>query len=280
MKYLFIAALFMCTAALAEASDQTRGVLCNGCSSAQTSARAASLVDNGTVYVFNYANSRVDKYRVFTEMVDTDPWTAWKQAVSVEVEPELAQAFAAWVAGLAAFDEVDAHIVLPGDFPIRSVAGALLDPGQATTAIESYLRELEMVEQVTLSLSAMLTHALRNAIPHVDFEKLVEVMRLTIEFPDGSTMDFEVSFSIDVMSENGQMELDSIGNARMEDGRAAPTTAYGFNGMTIRDRNGSLGEWILLARSLGLVVSGSSNGTHMRCEIADNVIHCTVIKKP
>ena len=196
------------------------------------------------------------------------------------IEPELSAAYADWIRDVNELQGETEPIVLPPGFPIRSVAGALLDPPYASTSIEDYLRSLSLYRSLELNFATVIANLVRSNIPLADLSKLLKVVRITVEFPDGSTLDFGVSFSIDAVSGNAEMELESVGNARLENGQPAPTGPMGFAGRTFYDRNGSLAEWVLWAQHFNLVVSGANKGTVMRCEISDNVIRCEVIKKP
>ena len=174
----------------------------------------------------------------------------------------------------------DGDLVLPPGFPVRSVGGALNDPNWSSTHIEDYLFELGTARQSELVLSILITHLVRANIPATDLSGLLTTLVITVVFPDGSQMDYAIHYNQNVLKGEAKMELTADGNARMPDGSPAPTSGGSFAGLTIHDHNGSLQEWILWARSLGLIVSGPGNGTTMTCKVVGNEIHCTVVKRP
>lgn len=279
MKTILILAVLCLAGPFAAAAHASgRAVSCDGCSAQQMAARATATIERGTVYVFDARRTRVRKYAVVTEVIDTQPWSVWKQAIEQAVEPAVSEAWEEWAAFREDLSGDGGRFELGGDFPIRSVAGALLDPGHASTAIEDYLAGLSNFRQLELSLGALLSQLIRSNIPMADLQSLLKTLKITVVFPDGSTLDYALSFSIDVINGEARAELDATGNARLPNGQPAPTAGASFDGMRFDDRNGSLREWILLARQLGLVVSGPNDGTSMTCTVSGDTIHCRVTK--
>ncbi len=279
MKPIILPALLLALSTAGPAEAATRAVACHGCSNSQMSSAAANALDQGTVYVFNASGAKVRKYSVVTEIIDTTPWTAWKQAFPTSVEAELKAAYEAFIEAREQLEGED-FIVLPPDFPVRSVGGAFLDPGNASTRIEDYLRELSLFAQMELELATTLAHLISGNVPFANLSSLIRAIRITVKFPDGSTLDYTVAFSVDAVTGEAQLEIEVFGNGRLENGQPAPTGTLGFNGATFYDRNGSLREWIMWARHLGLIVNGPANGTTMTCQIIEDVIVCKVVKKP
>lgn len=267
--------LALCTSSNAAT---TRAVACDGCSATQMAALATDTVNQGTVYVLDAVNAVVAKYTVITETVDTIPYSIWKQAMPQFVEPDLASAWRAYVASREGVEGQPGSYQLPPDFPIHSVAGALYDPEYTNTSIEDYLLSLNLFEQMNMDIGTLVIQVLRSNIPFVDLKDLLKTIKITVTFPDGTSQDYAVSVSIDAVTAQARTEVEPVGNARMPDGRPAPTSRLGFNGVTVYDRNGSLREWVLWAQQLGLFVSGGKSGVYMRCEIDGDEIRCTVVK--
>lgn len=276
MKRFIILALLL-FAQGAAASD--RAITCHGCSSAGMSRAASQATDRGTVYVFNAASANVRKYSVLTEVVDTQPYTIWKQAMEKPVEPALDSAYRGYVESVR---DIAGNGVyrLPADFPVRSVAGALLDPVFSTTSIEDYLSELLFVQQAELHLSTIITRLVRTGISLLDATAVIDKVTLLIEFPDGTTQEYALKYSINGVSLEAQAEVTPIGNPRMANGRPAPTSRLAFDGHRFRDNGGSIREWAEWARMNGVSVSGGYSGTVMVCEISGDEIRCTVKKQP
>ncbi len=269
--------LIMTTAVLAltgqGALADVRGVVCDGCNASQTQRAATSATRQGTAYVFDREDGKVDKYTVFTEVIDTRPYTTWTQAIKQKTEKAVRNRFAAYVEASRVARETET-IVLPPDFPVRSVAGALGDVGHSTTEIEDYLLSVGPLQMMYDITGSFLGKLIQLNLGLVDIEDIVQAIVYRIEFPDGSWQDYEVSFSLNPHTGKSRMELKPHGNAHTADGRAAPTSALGFRGRTFHDNEGSLFEWIAWARQLGLVVRGS--GSWMRCTVQGNQIICEV----
>lgn len=272
-------ALVLSQAALAE----TRAVSCDGCSERQMKQLATLADTQGFVYVFNAEDRKVNKYRTETEVLDThsgfrriQPYTTFTTAWKVETEGALKND---WVQYLDALDNLgnlgaSGAIPLPPDFPVRSVAGVLVDPAFATTAIEDYLLTLSEQNQLALNLNTLVSKALDLKLPIVDLRTIIKETTLTFEFPDGSTMDFSVHFSADQNTLVARTELTPLGNARMADGSPVPTSALNFRGRVFTDNGGSLIEWIALARTYNIGTSG--RGTKMECYVDGSHIRCVV----
>lgn len=268
--FMIVAALLIGQSVQAD----VRAVTCDGCSSQQKARAATGITSRGTVYVFDGASGETDKYEVFTEVIDAEPHTTWTQAVKVRAE---------WAVRRAWRDYHEAHgaaespgvITLPGDFEVRSVAGAFLDPPYSTTAIEDYLRTLSEFIQLRNTASTLLAKLLQVNVGVVDVGNLVQNIVFNVEFPDGSNQDYQLSFSLNPVSGHARLELAPHGNAHAADGRPAPTSAAAFRDRIFRDRDGSLLEWIFWARHLGIPVKGR-NGASMICYVVDDEIVCHV----
>lgn len=268
-----LSALLASQLALAE----YRAGACNGCSSADMKRLATRLVSNGTASIFDAEGGRIETYRVFSQHIPGRTGRTWRNAVLIETDPVLKQAW---------YDLTDAVqsigdggvIVLPPDFPIRSVAGALYDPAFTTTGIENYLRTLPNESQLRLIMSQSLNVLQNLDLQVLDIKSIFASVTLTVVFPDGSRMDFKMEFSVNQLNMESRIELSPAGNARLKDGSPAPTSALAFRNRTFQDNGGSLVEWILFARSLGvkIVTGGGDDGTTMECKVEGSTITCRV----
>jgi len=164
MKNLIFTALLLTLGSAGPATAGVHGAVCDGCSNAKMAAKATRTTSDGTVHVFNALGPIVRKYQVFTEVLDLSPYTAWTQAVSVKVESGLQNAFVDYVGSYNAV-RGEGDIQLPPDFPVRSVAGALAEPGSTTTHIEQFLRSQNPFSQLQIDIGALATNILKRNIP-------------------------------------------------------------------------------------------------------------------
>ncbi|MEM1410812.1 MAG: hypothetical protein AAGH19_00535 [Pseudomonadota bacterium] len=256
---------------------EVRGVNCNGCSTAKKEQAAIKAVRQGTVYVFDERRHSVTTYRVFTEVIDVRPYTSWTSAVKIRTDRKLETRYRHYLKSVAGLRDagMGGTIVLPPDFPVRSVAGVLVDPAYATTFLENHLLSLPEHDQAALTLTSLMFRATKLKLPMVDLQDIIASVTLNFEFPDGSSMDFSIEFTVNQLTGRARTELTPEGNAMAEDGRPAPTSALGFRNREFRDNNGSLAEWIALARLFDISISDNS-GTKMTCWVKGNEIFCTV----
>lgn len=278
MRRIFLFAALAALSMNVMGSD-VRAVTCHGCTNWQLSKAATKTVDSGVVYVFDAYSKRAHKFKVYTELFDGYPYGYFTQAVEVTAEWRVRNGWKLYVESVGELLEAG-RIQLPGDFPVRSVAGALLDPAYSTTHIEDYLRQLSEYQQLAKNLSTLTLRLLQAKIPLLDVQLLVDDIILTVEFPDGSTQDYVAQISVNSLNLDAHMEVEPYGNARLEDGSPAPTSSLGFSGRTFNDNGGSLFEWMQYARSLGISIgSGGSGGrTTMTCTVSDSVIICYVVR--
>lgn len=240
-----------------------------------------SLTDEGTVYVFDDVRGEVARFGVGSETVDTVPPSVVRHTWWMSVPQDLRSAFSDYVDSREDLQDMG-PLVLPTNFEVRSIAGVLLDPNHATTAIETWFSEQDEVEVFINQLTALMSKLVTLQIP-MTANALVDRVVLTIEFPDGSSMDFTMETSMNTRNSKLGVELVPSGNARTADGRAAPNHAISYRGRTFFDHDGSLLEWIALARDAGIPIvraGGSGSGTIMRCVVQDNHVICRVIHKP
>jgi len=269
-----IAATLLLAAHTAGAAD--RAVTCHDCTDRQLSQAATSATDRGTVHVFDDARAHVQKFRVRTEFIDEIPRTSWTEATAVRTDGQLRSA---WRNFIDARDDLMSAdpVILPPDFEIRSVAGAIVGGDGATTAIEQYLRSLSQAAQLADMAQALFSRLLNLRVPVIDMQGLIGTTVMTVEFPDGSQGDYRIEMSLNVQTGRSRIELEPHGNALDSQGRAVPTSALGFRNRTYRDNGGSLFEWISLARLYGINVGGGQ-GTVMVCYVSGKTIYCRVKK--
>lgn len=258
------------------ASADERAISCNGCSEWQKEQAASRATRQGKVTVFDDEQRSLSRYNVFTEVLDLRPRTTWTSVHRISVDQRLKSLWESYLESVRGVEH-PGIATLPDDFPIQSVAGALVDPDFSTTAIEDFLLTVDTIAQLNRTASSLLGRALQLNFGVVDMAKILEAITIEVEFPDGSTMDYTVTFSMNQGTGLSRLELTPYGNARGADGLPAPTSALGFRNRTFQDHNGSLAEWMALARRHGLVVyQGSSNGTTMECTVQDHEIVCRV----
>jgi len=278
VKKLFLLALASLWCGHAAAA--TYSVPCNGCSEDAMLQAASRATTKGIVYVFNAPNNKSRKYTVQTEIISLRPYWAFTWAEELPVESDVKSAFSKFVTVQNAFEEEES-ILLPPDFPIRSVAGAMLDPGAATVRITDFVRNQPAFKDLSLTVTALVTAILKKNIPFLNISDYLKVTKLIVEFADGSTMEFDVFFSNNVLSGQAVLELKIIGNARMEDGSPAPTSSFGFRNFLYDDTGNAINEWVLWASSRGVPVYDQAfgGGTSMTCTVEGTVISCIVHKK-
>ncbi len=260
---------------VAAAADE-RAIRCDGCSEWQKEQAASSSTHQGQVTVFDAVGRSVSRYNVFTEVLDVRPRTTWTSVNRVSVDRTLKTRWSSYLESVRGVEHPGV-VHLPDDFPMQSVAGALQDPQFTTTAIENHLLGVSTFEQLNRNASSLISRGLQLNLGLVDLSDIIEAITIEVEFPDGSTMEYTVAFSINQGTGISRLELSPYGNALAADGRPVPTNALGFRNRTFQDHNGSLYEWMSLARSLGLVVhQGGSNGTVMECTVEGRDIVCRV----
>jgi hypothetical protein len=273
MKTIIVTtALLLCVTA----SAGERAITCHGCSEWQQEQAASRATQQGKVTVFDAAGSSVSRYNVFTELLDVSPRTTWTSVNRISVDPALKSSWRNYLESVRGVEHPGV-VTLPDGFPMQSVAGALQDPSFTTTAIENHLLRLSAYQQLNRNASSLISKGLQLDLGLVDLADIIEAITIEVEFPDGSTQEYTVAFSLNQGTGLSRLELTPHGNAIAADGQPAPTSALGFRNRTFQDRNGSLAEWISLARSHGVTITGAgSGGTVMDCKVENNKIVCTV----
>lgn len=279
MKKLFLLALASLWCGQAVAANHVS--TCYGCDIYGMYDAAARATTRGTVYVFDTSDSESRKFIVETEIISLKPYWAFTWGEEIAIETDVKSAFNKYVTTLNGLEE-NPNIPLPPDFPVRSVAGAMLDPGASTVRIVDFLRGMDEYKQLQVNLTTFFGSLLKRNVPLLNLSDFLKVTKVIIEFPDGSTADYELYFSLNAVNGTAALQLKYIGNARLEDGSPAPTTRYGFNGFAMDNGDMSLQEWILWANFNGIPVGGTSVGatSYMSCTVQGSTIHCTLVKKP
>lgn len=275
---LALTALAFSPALLADAY----GISCHGCSATAKSQAATRVTSDGKVFVFDQHRATVTTYRVQTERLDLLEPFVWTAAIPVSTDPVLKQRYRDFVE--AQEDVVEMGTIhLPPDFPIQSVAGALNDPGLATTAIEDYLANENFWFRMNQTLNLLVSQVTQLNLGVVDLGDIVQELLIEVEFPDGSDISYEMKLSLNTGNSDLRIELGSSANAHGPDGRALPTTPSGMRGRSFEDHNGSINEWLEYARGMGIpVVRGGSGGvgggtTRMTCSVSGSRIVCKLV---
>ncbi len=259
---------------------EARATSCHGCTSLQMSTRATDVATLGMeiVYVFNQSSKSVKKYEVYTSREDGIPLTITKEAYEVVIEQGIKDTYRTFITQTIQAEQDT--IIMPPDFPIRSSAGALLDPSFTYGTVSNYLGDLQGGWK--LSLKQLFIRLIAVNVPNVDFGAFVpSSFKLVIEFPDGSTMTFKIQFSYNLLT--NEVEVDPIAldlTATDQDGASIPRRPSNFAGRTFDNRAGGLNDWVDWARLRGLTVVGSggnSGSGTMSCFVKSNGAYsCTL----
>ncbi|MDX1380856.1 MAG: hypothetical protein R3233_07030 [Xanthomonadales bacterium] len=280
-RWMFVMLAMWTAAWAAPAPADTRGVACHGCTANQMRSAAAHASSGGTVYVFNQPGERVRKYFVYFDVDENARrYRVTKVAEEAQVEADLQ---AAWSDAARAWKEADdSLIVLPPEFPIRSAAAVVLGPTSAETAIERRLAETSW-GGLRVRILSLLGTMVDHSIPY--FSDLVTGVRITIQFPDGSTVEAVIRLETMIDSDGGlepTFEIVEFDDPMLDEDTPVPDRPIQFVGLTFYDDGGSLYDWMDLARRTGITVTGPSGAalpncpTKMSCSIANNEIRCVV----
>jgi hypothetical protein len=272
-KLLLLALASLWCGNVAAALNPISSTVCNGCSDWAMLDAAARKASKGTVYVFNATNNKARKYSVQTEIISLKPYWAETWADEVAIETDVKSAFNKLVTTQNGILQ-GGTIVLPPTFPIRSVAGAMLEPGSTATRVSDYLGTQPGYKELELSVSALLLSWVKRNIPFVNLSDVVKITKIVVEFADGSTMEYEIYFSVNAVTGAANMEVKPAGNARLDNGTPAPTGALGFNGFSANNAGGALHEWLMWAAFNGVKTVGT--GTYVTCSITSGAIICVL----
>lgn len=277
-KLIAILAACLCTGQVTAATYST---ICNACDEAGMYDAAARVTSKGTVYVFDATDGDARKFKVETEIISLSPYWAMTWGDPLPIETDVKSAFEKFS---TVYQEIDPNetIVLPPDFPISSVAGALIDPGAATVRIVDHIRSLDAYARLEMNLTSLVLSLMKRNIPFFNLSDFLKFTKIIIEFPDGSKLEFELFFSSNAVNATANVELRIVGNARMPDGSPAPTTRYGFRNFSHQDTNHSVMDWVMWAQRNGITVTGAGGDlpTRMECEIIGSEIICRAVAKP
>lgn len=276
-RILFLVLAGLC---FGQAQASVFTTVCNGCSESGMYQAASRATSSGTVYVFDAIDGDARKFRVSTEVISLRPYQAFTWGDELAIEGDVKNAFRDFAdvqRGLGAEERID----LPADFPVRSVAGAMLDPNTTRMLIMDFLRQEQSYEQLSTQLTSLLAALLKRNIPFFNLSDIVKLTKIIVEFADGSSLEYEISYSINALSGAVEIELKIIGNARLSDGSPAPVSGFGFRNFHTTNVGQSVYEWVNWARQNGVLVTDftGGRGTRMSCSISGSVIHCTVTRE-
>ena len=262
-------------------AGMTKVLRCDGCSARSKEQRAQQALPMGTVHVFDGKRASVSSYRTFTEMVDDRPLTVLKETIKIKTDPKLASAWRSYVQSERSVSRLG-EIELPDDFPVRSVAGVLVDPNYASGEVQEFLAQMSALGKLWAHGNNVIMRLLHTVeLPLVDIQTLFAGLTLAIVFPDGSSMNFELTYYQDAITGKLISNLVPVErSARTADGRPVPRSAYAFSGRTLYGDQAAMLEWMELARRAGLVVrQGKGPGaTRMVCDPpVDGHIYCRVV---
>lgn len=263
-------------------SAETRATSCHGCNAVQMSTQATNVAGVGVtiVYVFNQNTKSVNKYEVYTSAEDGPPFSITKEANQVAVELDINDNYRVFINDILYAE--DRTIILPPDFPIHSSAGALLSPPSTYQYMRGYLGDLP--GGWILSAKQLLVKMLALNMPYLDFGALMPTsFTLTVQFPDGSQMDFKIEFSYNLLRDDLEVDPTALSlTATDQDGNPIPVSQSDFAGRSFNNNGGGLQDWVSWAGSRGISVSGSggsSGGSTMTCVVKSNGTYSCTLKQ-
>lgn len=257
MKWIAPIALAAAVGFAVNAEASNRAVFCDECTSSQMAAHATSVVDDGTVFVFNKTEGTVGKYLITTEYVDTIPFTIIKDAMPLTVDPGLKNAWETYSDEAA---NIPGEIDLPDWFPVRSVAGALQQPAFTASEINDWIAS-SPIQEFKLSFEPLVAAWLSANIPWADFSSALDAVVVTFRFSDGSEITFEVTRVQQGGNDRIILRKFGDGDPRDPNGEPIPQSPLGLRNFTY-DRPGNheaTREWIEWLRSRGATVNENSD---------------------
>ncbi|KAA9133442.1 hypothetical protein F3N42_03575 [Marinihelvus fidelis] len=279
LKFLCVL-LAVITVPAAEASN--RAINCDGCTYTTKANRAKQAVTEGYVYVFDALQIDVKKFRIYDQLLGDDPrGRTGKVAQRLDVEPKIRDPFHNFIESVN--DILGERLVLPDTFDVRSVAGALYDPAYTTTLLESHMYQLESPQASVSWYSELLGNLLDRGIPYVDVTGVTKEFTMTVEFPDGSYMDFEFTYEMNHVNNDLSIEIEPAGNARLANGDPAPTSDSSFREQRFDDDYGALFEWQRWANALDVEMRhrrALGNYSYMVCKVDQYRVVCTLYRAP
>ncbi len=265
----------------ATTSASTHSAECHGCTSQNMANTAMQTTEQGTVFVFNKVSKDVKKYAVFTEFVDSDPFTKVTNAFIQPTPADLKDDYADWIDLVAT--AVAGAIDLPGDFPIATIAGALEDLQYFEGQLQFEYRNNNLAGFQS-GLRALVRSWGSANIPFASFGSLIAPPRLTIRFSDGSSVEVEITSSYNATTGNYDVSVaTTYANSALDsEGNPIPSSVsgLGWSGFSVTGSSMVLAEWIARAQAAGVPFLGPSSppptGGTMECEIHGEVIYCEV----
>lgn len=268
-----------------------RPFLCDGCEPAEMASVATQVTASGEVFVFNASDREVRRYQVttsFEPIEGTSPETGAKfrretEATELEAPAGLATAYAELQASIEAFQASLADWALPDDFPIKTVAGAILDEGL-------FAGELSVVlQRGALGDVDERTHALwqawyRAELPVLLFRAVTYSGRsVRVPFADGSSTLVTIDFAYDLMGENwlGPVleHLPSAGRTASDGAPPSMKTSAGWDGFEVTGSEAVLDEWVRAAMGAGVKIPVTieiTDGATLACQGRYEAARCEI----
>lgn len=242
------------------------------------------------MYIYSTKPSKqVKKYLVYFDADDRESgrrYTVIKETVEVPVESGIKTRYTNFANHLN--DTSDDAFVLPPTHPIRSAAGAILDPNYATPLIEAFIGAQGSIQAMTIEITAVVETLLEKNVPFADISKLTTNPKIDVQFPDGSIQEYEVQFSPKIKPDGSvemEIELVPTGQATDQMGVPIPTRPVNFNNFSANNAFGSLSDWIDWAQHNGVPVYGlpagskpSCQGDRMVCVVDGEDLYCSFVK--
>lgn len=285
MKFHAIIFTILATAGFsATVEATTRATSCDGCTYNQKKTSARNAIGSGIVYVFDAEAASVNKFRVYYDSLDDSVGRRSTKVVQrLDAETDIRTKYRQYINAYDDFAELNNEITLPSLFPVKSVAGVHLDENYATSALESYLMNMNDFSEANLGLSAVIALLLQKNIPVFNMGHIMKSVSITFIFPDGSRMDFTIAFSLNAGTGESRPELTPNGNAYMADGRPFPGHAVNVRDLRFDDTGGALHEWSNWVQELGIRLVNRDTGQnvpYMICSVDKGVLRCVLYNSP
>ena len=258
--------LFLLSGSMAKAGypESWYATRCDGCTDEmkQTQAIAAAPRFNGVydVYVADNAALQLNKYQV---EIANEPGLSYVRALLVENDAEVGETVAAYWSSIAALES--GPIQVPG--PVSpTLIDFLGNPARFGDTRGFLVGRLAELASFPANATTVITQFFigTGRVPALKQEGIV----LTLQFPDGGTVQVELTVHIDSSTEKlGITEVKIIPDSAYLDGVSVPTSPNGFAGYERMEGPASgmtIAEIARLARMRGISVTCATTGSRAR----------------
>lgn len=273
----FTCALTGTSAAWAE-EVRAAAELCANCTPQQRAAKAVNQTDEGAVYIFDRPQGAVYKFIINTELVEEEPYTVVKSASVVEVEADLADSFRRIVEAEQAFTPED--FTLPPDFPIKTVAGALLDSVYLRGQLSFLFNNDKGFYYPPGALQEFWEAWQNRGLNPLLFGNFFNNRVLDVILADGSTVAVGVKTLWDLSSSKRSWTIERASHFKLADGEIPPTgRSYGWDGLVIEGDQNAMIDWTRWAMQNEIPIAGWTNSEpaagRLSCTGKFDQVRCT-----